>query len=67
MTTQAGSSDLGATEHLRETQTSRRVIYTGRVPFEILSMNVTADGWDVKFTKPVDTAKASEPDRWFLE
>ena len=31
MTTDAGSGDPGATEHLRETQTSRRMIYIGRL------------------------------------
>ncbi|MGA8361600.1 MAG: NUDIX hydrolase [Candidatus Dormiibacterota bacterium] len=31
MSAQAGSSDVGATEHLRETRTSRRNIYSGRL------------------------------------
>jgi ADP-ribose pyrophosphatase len=31
VTTDAGSGDPGATEHLRETQTSRRMIYIGRL------------------------------------
>jgi ADP-ribose pyrophosphatase len=31
VTTETGSGDAGATEHLRETKTSRRVIYEGRL------------------------------------
>jgi hypothetical protein len=45
----------------------QRVVYTGNVPPEIHSMNITADGWDLKFTKPIDVAKAAEAERWFLE
>ncbi len=44
MTTQAGSSDPGATEHLRETQTSRRDIYNGRLLTFYEDDVVLADG-----------------------
>jgi len=50
-----------------QTHGLQRVIYTGVVPPEILSMNVTPDGWDLKFTVPIDATKAAEADRWFLE
>jgi len=50
-----------------QTHGLQRVVYTGRAPFEILSMNITPEGWLVKFTKPVDARQASEPERWFLE
>ena len=32
-----------------------RVVYTGKLPFEMHSMTITPTGWDVHFTKPVDT------------
>jgi hypothetical protein len=50
-----------------QTHGLQRVIYTGQAPFEILSMNITSEGWLVKFTKPVDARLAREPERWFLE
>lgn len=50
-----------------QTHGVQRVVYTGNVPPEIHSMNITADGWDLKFTKPIDVAKAAEAERWFLE
>ena len=50
-----------------QTHGVQRVVYTGRAPLEILSMNITPDGWLVKFTKPVDARQAREPERWFLE
>ena len=50
-----------------QTHGVQRVVYTGSAPAEILSMNITADGWDLKFTRPIDVAKASESERWFLE
>ncbi len=35
-----------------------RVVYTGEVPFEILTMTVTPVGFDLTFTKPVDAKTA---------
>ncbi|HVU89519.1 MAG TPA: hypothetical protein VHD36_19480 [Pirellulales bacterium] len=50
-----------------QTHGLQRVLYTGNVPFEILSMNVTPEGWDLKFTRPIDKSKAADPAHWFLE
>jgi hypothetical protein len=36
----------------------QRLIYTGVLPFEILTMKLTKDGFDLTFTKPLDPAKA---------
>ncbi len=60
--TNRGWGSLGGQSHGLQ-----RVVYTGVTPFEILSMNVTRDGWDLKFTRPIDAGKAAELDRWFLE
>jgi hypothetical protein len=38
----------------------QRLVYTGVVPFEILSMHLTKDGFDLSFTKPLDQAAAEK-------
>lgn len=38
-----------------------RLVYTGSVPFEVHSIRVTPEGWDLTFTEPVDPAMASDP------
>jgi glucose/arabinose dehydrogenase len=45
----------------------QRVAFTGRTPFEIHSMCITPDGWDLHFTLPVDRAKAAAAATYFLE
>lgn len=45
----------------------QRVIYTGKMPFEIHSMPVTSAGWKVVFTKPVDRKMAAAGSSYFLE
>ncbi|HUQ95247.1 MAG TPA: hypothetical protein VM120_26455 [Bryobacteraceae bacterium] len=36
----------------------QRIVYTGRVPMDILHMRLTSDGFELEFTKPVsDTAR----------
>jgi len=38
----------------------QRLIWTGEVPFEIHSMSLLPDGFELTFTKPVDAKTASE-------
>jgi hypothetical protein len=38
----------------------QRLVYTGVVPFEILSMNLTREGFNLTFTKPLDPATAEK-------
>jgi hypothetical protein len=38
----------------------QRLVYTGVVPFEILSMNLTREGFNLRFTKPLDPATAEK-------
>jgi hypothetical protein len=38
----------------------QRLVWTGHVPFEIHSMKLTREGFDLHFTKPVDRARAQE-------
>lgn len=38
-----------------------RLVWTGKVPFEVYDMKLTPDGYDLTFTQPVETASASNP------
>ena len=44
----------------------QRLDWTGEVPFEIHSITAAADGFDLRFTLPVDRELASIPDTWQL-
>lgn len=45
----------------------QRIRYTGHLPMEMQSMNITPKGWNVRFTRPVDRQKAADPATYFLE
>jgi len=45
----------------------QRLEWTGKAPFEVQSMKIQPDGFELRFTKPVDTATASKPDNYELE
>jgi hypothetical protein len=45
----------------------QRLVYTGVVPFEIHSMKLTKDGFDLTFTKPLDTATAQKAKAYSLQ
>src|SRR5262249_46645569 len=38
----------------------QRLVYTGLVPFEMHTMKLTKDGFDLTFTKPLDAAAAEK-------
>jgi hypothetical protein len=38
-----------------------RLVWTGRVPFEIRAMKALPDGFELEFTAPVDRAAAADP------
>ena len=44
----------------------QRLIWTGEVPFEIETMKLTADGFDVRFTRAVDRSAAATAANWSL-
>ena len=44
----------------------QRLVWSGEVPFEIETMKLTADGFDVRFTRPVDRSAAATPANWSL-
>lgn len=44
----------------------QRVVYTGILPFEIHTMKLTKDGFDLSFTKPLDAATAEKLTSWSM-
>jgi hypothetical protein len=43
-----------------------RITYSGHLPFDILKMSLTPNGFDLQFTKPVDAKKAADPKTYSL-
>lgn len=50
-----GWGSVGPKEYALE-----RLVWTGKVPFEVHDMHVTPDGFDLEFTEPVDRKTAAE-------
>ncbi len=44
----------------------QRLRYSGDVPFEILHLRATPDGFEIEFTRPADTATAGSPASYAL-
>jgi glucose/arabinose dehydrogenase len=44
-----------------------RLVYTGKVPFEIQEMRAKPDGFELVFTKPVDAKTAADPKSYKLQ
>ncbi|MEN9572325.1 MAG: hypothetical protein RL514_180 [Verrucomicrobiota bacterium] len=44
----------------------QRLAWSGEVPFEIETVKLTADGFDVRFTRLVDQSAAATPANWSL-
>ena len=45
----------------------QRIVYTGVLPFEIHEMRARPGGFELTFTKPVDTATAGAPGNYMLQ
>jgi hypothetical protein len=45
----------------------QRLIYTGILPFEIHSLKLTRQGFDLTFTKPLDPRRATDPSAYSLQ
>jgi hypothetical protein len=45
----------------------QRLVYTGVAPFEIHSMNLTKNGFDLTFTKPLDATSATRVTAYSLQ
>lgn len=59
--TNRGWSSLGPASHGLQ-----RLVWTGRVPFEIREMRAKTTGFELVFTKPVDRASASRPESYSM-
>jgi hypothetical protein len=44
-----------------------RLVWTGKVPFEIREMHAKPDGFELTFTKPVDAETAGKPESYSLK
>jgi hypothetical protein len=44
----------------------QRIVWTGETPMDILHMRLTKTGFELTFTRPVDTATAGSPDAYSL-
>jgi hypothetical protein len=44
-----------------------RLVWTGKIPFEIYEIHATPDGFDLSFTQPVDIETATDPKSYSLE
>ncbi|MFN7343092.1 MAG: hypothetical protein ACK5TA_07135, partial [bacterium] len=57
----AGGSNRGWASRGSKPFTFERVKWTGKTPFEILTMEAEPDGFTLTFTEPVDETTASNP------
>ncbi len=55
-----GQTDRGWQSIGGRTYGLQRLVWTGEVPFEVLTMSLTPAGFDLAFTKPVDPAAAAD-------
>ncbi|HYG76747.1 MAG TPA: hypothetical protein VEK08_17215 [Planctomycetota bacterium] len=45
----------------------KRLVYTGEVPMEILTMTLTKNGFDLTFTQPIDPSTADKPEAYSMQ
>lgn len=56
-----GMTSRGWSSTGRAMYSLQRLVWTGRVPFEMKTVRAMPDGFEITFTKPVDRATASDP------
>jgi hypothetical protein len=62
-----GSLWVGQTDHgWVGDEGIQRIVFTGETPMDIYSMNLTAHGFDLTFTQPLDENTASGPENYNL-
>ena len=44
-----------------------RLVWTGKVPFEVHEMKAKPDGFELTFTQPIDTSTAGKPDSYVMK
>ncbi|MDP4624504.1 MAG: hypothetical protein NWT08_05115 [Akkermansiaceae bacterium] len=63
----AGGSNRGWGSRGKKPFTFERVRWTGKTPFEILTMTANHDGFTLNFTEPVDPTSAGNPASYSME
>ena len=63
----AGGTNRGWASKGSKPFTFERARWTGKTPFEILTMTATSDGFELTFTSPVDPATAGNPASYGME
>ncbi|SEL49127.1 plastocyanin/azurin family copper-binding protein [Parapedobacter koreensis] len=61
-----GMSDRGWSSTGTERYGLQRLVWTGKVPFEMQSVSARSDGFEIQFTLPVDSASATDPANYQL-
>jgi glucose/arabinose dehydrogenase len=51
----------------REPYGLQRLVWTGKIPFEVKEMRATPTGFELEFTQPVDNVSASNPASYYME
>jgi hypothetical protein len=63
----AGGSKRGWPVRGPASHALQRLDWSGQLPCEVQTMHASPDGFDLRFTSPVDPASASDPDNYTLE
>ena len=56
-----GQTNRGWGSRGNTTEGLERLVWTGKIPFEVREMSARADGFELTFTRPVDPATAVDP------
>jgi hypothetical protein len=57
----AGLTNRGWSSRGTASHGLQRLVWTGKTPFEILEMSARPDGFELRFTQPVDARRAGDP------
>jgi glucose/arabinose dehydrogenase len=62
-----GGTNRGWGSRGRDPWALERLVWTGKTPFEVHTMNAKPDGFELTFTEPVDPATAGDPASYKLQ
>ena len=62
-----GETDRGWASKGYQTYGLDRIAYSGTLPAELHTMSATPDGFELRYTVPVDRERAQDPERYHLE
>ncbi|MEZ5041660.1 MAG: plastocyanin/azurin family copper-binding protein [Saprospiraceae bacterium] len=61
-----GMTNRGWASTGKEPYGIERLVYTGKIPFEVQNINIQPDGFLLTFTEPVNKAKAADPNSYAI-